>query len=56
MLRKLIYTTAAFASMALVVRAQEETPDHRLRASADVFREIMAAPDKGCLLYTSRCV
>jgi lipid-binding SYLF domain-containing protein len=59
MLRKLTYAAAAFASMALVVRAQEETPDHRLRASADVFREIMAAPDKGIprdTLQRAQCV
>jgi lipid-binding SYLF domain-containing protein len=39
--------------------AQEQTPDHRLRASADVFREIMATPDKGIprdLLEKAQCV
>jgi lipid-binding SYLF domain-containing protein len=39
--------------------AQEETPDKRLRHSADVLQEILAAPDKGVprdLLERARCV
>lgn len=29
------------------MQAQEETPDHRLRSAAEVFSDIMRAPDKG---------
>src|SRR5579871_994366 len=39
--------------------AQEETPDKRLRHSADVLKEILAAPDKGIprdLLERAKCV
>jgi lipid-binding SYLF domain-containing protein len=39
--------------------AQEDTPDHRLRRSAEVFHEIMAAPDRGIphgVLDRSQCV
>ncbi len=39
--------------------AQEEAPDKRLRHSADVLQQIMAAPDKGIprdLLERARCV
>ena len=38
---------------------QEELADHRLRSSAEVFREIMSAPDKGIprgLLRRAECV
>jgi SH3 domain-containing YSC84-like protein 1 len=38
---------------------QEETPDKRLRHSADVMQEIMSAPDKGIprdLLHKAQCV
>ncbi len=48
---------AAFTIASL--HAQEETPDKRLRHSADVLREIMAAPDKGIphdLLAKAQCV
>ena len=44
---------------AAVAWGQEETPDKRLRHSADVLSEIMAAPDRGIphdLLQRSRCV
>jgi len=44
---------------AAITWGQEETPDKRLRHSADVLTEIMAAPDKGIphdLLQRSRCV
>src|ERR1700677_3501265 len=38
---------------------QEETPDHRLRAAAEVFGEIMRTPDKGipkALLRRAACI
>ncbi len=38
---------------------QEQSPDRRLRTAAEVFREIMAAPDKGIpqkILDRSECV
>ncbi len=41
------------------LHAQEDAPDKRLRHSADVLREIMAAPDKGIphdLLAKAQCV
>jgi lipid-binding SYLF domain-containing protein len=44
---------------ALVASGQEQTPDHRLRSAADVFREVMATPDKGVphgLLDRAQCV
>ena len=44
---------------AAVMFGQEEAPDKRLRHSADVLKEIMAAPDKGIphdLLQRARCV
>jgi SH3 domain-containing YSC84-like protein 1 len=59
MLRKLTFIAAAAASLGVVAWAQEDTPDHRLRASADVFHEIMAAPDKGIprdTLERAQCV
>jgi len=39
--------------------AQEENPDHRLRAAADVLQEMLGAPDKGIprdLLEKAQCV
>src|SRR5580698_11048044 len=42
-----------------VMWGQEETPDKRLRHSADVLQEIMSAPDKGIprdLLNKAQCV
>ena len=45
--------------MAAVVWGQEETPDRRLRHSADVLQEIMSAPDKGIpqgVFEKARCV
>jgi SH3 domain-containing YSC84-like protein 1 len=59
MLKKLTFLAAAAASLGVVAWAQEETPDHRLRAAADVFREVMGAPDKGIprdLLEKAQCV
>src|SRR5579863_3076178 len=53
---KLSIIAGLAASMAW---AQEETPDKRLRHSADVLKEILAAPDKGVprdLLERARCV
>jgi SH3 domain-containing YSC84-like protein 1 len=44
---------------ALFASAQEQTPDRRLRSTADVFREVMATPDKGIphgLLDRAQCV
>lgn len=38
---------------------QEQTPDHRLRSAADVFKEIMSTPDKGIphgLLERAQCI
>lgn len=53
--------TAIFAgaAMASCLLAQEDTPDHRLRASADVLHEMLGAPDKGIprdLLEKAQCV
>src|SRR5271166_367690 len=59
MLRKLTFIAAAAATLGVVAWAQEDTPDHRLRASAEVFHEIMGAPDKGIpsdLLERAQCV
>jgi lipid-binding SYLF domain-containing protein len=44
---------------ALFASGQEQTPDHRLRSAADVFREVMATPDKGIphgLLDRAQCI
>jgi lipid-binding SYLF domain-containing protein len=46
-------------SCTLLANAQEVTPDHRLRNAADVFREVMATPDKGIprgLLERAQCI
>jgi lipid-binding SYLF domain-containing protein len=59
MLKTLTWIAAGAAIIAPALCAQEETPDHRLRASADVFREIMAAPDRGIprdTLERAQCV
>lgn len=60
MLRTLVIGSIALTGMAITgLYAQEESPDHRLRAAQDVFHEIMAAPDKGIptdLLARARCV
>jgi lipid-binding SYLF domain-containing protein len=55
MLRKLTIVAGALAA---VVLAQEETPDHRLQASADVLRQIMSATDRAPsgLLSRAKCV
>src|ERR1700730_13821882 len=42
-----------------LLRAQEQTPDHRLRTATTVLHEILAAPDKGIpedLLAKAQCV
>ena len=52
-----VFVIAALA--ATVMFAAEETPDHRLQRSAEVFNQIMAAPDHGIptdLLNKARCV
>jgi lipid-binding SYLF domain-containing protein len=44
---------------ALALQAQETTPDKRLRSAADVFREVMATPDKAIprdLLERAKCI
>jgi lipid-binding SYLF domain-containing protein len=59
MLRTFAIITAGAAVLATGLWAQEDTPDHRLRSSADVFREVMATPDKGIprdLLEKAQCV
>jgi len=59
MLRTFTCMAAGAAIMATGLWAQEEAPDHRLRTSADVFQEIMGAPDKGIprdLLERAQCV
>jgi lipid-binding SYLF domain-containing protein len=52
-----VMTLAVAAAMIMV--AQEETPDHRLRTAAETFTEIMSTPDKGIpqdLLGKAECV
>lgn len=59
MLRKLTFVAAGAAVLATGLWAQEENPDHRLRSSADVFREVTGAPDRGIprdLLERAECV
>jgi lipid-binding SYLF domain-containing protein len=59
MLKTLTCIAAGAAMIAPVLLAQEETPDHRLRSAADVFHEMMAAPDRGIprdLLEKAQCV
>jgi lipid-binding SYLF domain-containing protein len=61
MLIKTGFVIAAGAAMfcAQTLCAQEDAPDHRLRRSAEVFHEIMAAPDRGIphgVLDRSQCV
>lgn len=55
----LIRTGFALAVGASLLCAQDDAPDHRLRRSAEVFHEIMAAPDGGIphgILDRSQCV
>jgi SH3 domain-containing YSC84-like protein 1 len=55
-MRKVVLFVALAAT---AVYSQEATPDHRLRTSTAVLREIMSAPDRGIptdLLAKARCV
>ncbi len=48
-----------FIAAAALVLAQEETPDKRLKDSADTFRQIMSAPDRSIpryLLERAECI
>src|SRR6201996_35065 len=59
MLKTLTFVAAGAAVLVTGLWAQEETPDHRLRAAADVFHEVTSAPDKGIprdLLEKAQCV
>jgi lipid-binding SYLF domain-containing protein len=59
MLKTFTIAAAGAAVLATGLWAQEETPDHRLRASARVFHEVMAATDKGIprdTLERSQCI
>jgi SH3 domain-containing YSC84-like protein 1 len=59
MLKTFTFMAAGAALLATGLWAQEETPDHRLRASADVLHDMLGAPDKGIprdLLEKSQCV
>jgi lipid-binding SYLF domain-containing protein len=50
---------AIFLALSAVAFAQEETPDKRLRHTAETFRQIMATPDKAIprdLLHHAQCV
>jgi lipid-binding SYLF domain-containing protein len=50
---------ALIMAIAAVAFAQRETPDKRMRAAADTFRDIMATPDKGIprdLLNRAECI
>jgi lipid-binding SYLF domain-containing protein len=55
-----MYRTLIVIGLALsVLRAQEQTPDERLRSAATVLHEILSAPDKGIpedLLARAQCV
>lgn len=59
MLKTLTFIAAGTAILATGLWAQEVTPDHRLRASADVLHDMLGAPDKGIprdLLEKAQCV
>jgi SH3 domain-containing YSC84-like protein 1 len=56
---KALYFGACLAVSASLTWGQEETPDKRLRHSANVLQEVMSAPDKGVprdLLRRAECV
>lgn len=56
---KTLLAGAALITAPGLLLAQEETPDKRLRDSASVFREIMAAPDRAIpryLLERAECI
>jgi SH3 domain-containing YSC84-like protein 1 len=59
MLKTFSLLAAGTALLATGLWAQEETPDHRLRTSADVLHEMLGAPDRGIprdLLEKAQCV
>jgi SH3 domain-containing YSC84-like protein 1 len=59
MLKTLTWIVAGAAMIVPSLCAQEETPDHRLRSSAEVLRETLGAPDRGIprdLLQKAMCV
>jgi lipid-binding SYLF domain-containing protein len=59
MLKTLTWIVAGAAIIAPALRAQEETPDHRLRSASEVLKETLGAPDKGIprdLLEKAMCV
>jgi lipid-binding SYLF domain-containing protein len=50
---------AMFFGVAIVLLAQEDTPDKRLQSAADTFQQVMQTPDKGIprdLLERAQCV
>jgi SH3 domain-containing YSC84-like protein 1 len=54
-----IMKLAMILGFAIVLFAQEDTPDKRLRAAADSFQQVMQTPDKGIprdLLERAECV
>lgn len=54
-----MWKLAIFVGLSTVLMAQEETPDKRLMATAQVFQEIMATPDNSIprdLLDRAQCV
>jgi lipid-binding SYLF domain-containing protein len=56
---KFFLTTSLLLAGALVATAQEDTPDRRLRNAAEVFRDVMATPDRGIphdLLDRAQCI
>jgi SH3 domain-containing YSC84-like protein 1 len=59
MLKTFSLLAAGAALLATGLWAQEETPDHRMRSSADVLHEMLGAPDRGIprdLLEKAQCV
>lgn len=59
MLKTLTIIAAGAAILSTGLWAQEDRPDHRLRMTADVFHDMMGAPDKGIprdLLEKAQCV
>jgi SH3 domain-containing YSC84-like protein 1 len=58
-MKKFYISTTLVLAGALMASGQEQTPDHRMRNAADVFREVMATPDKGIprgLLERAQCI
>jgi SH3 domain-containing YSC84-like protein 1 len=57
--KKWTWVVAGAAIIAPSLWTQEETPDHRLRAAADVLHETLGAPDRGIprhLIDKAQCV